>query len=83
MCDWVWVVQPKDESIWKWEVDDFINAIPPFWSQGVVENYGARWGGQVGVHTSEASLYSCTDSQHCVCLVAIIITDYHNRQSSL
>jgi hypothetical protein len=39
--------QPKDESIWSWEVNDIINKVPPHWREGIdpEEGKGSRWCG--------------------------------------
>jgi hypothetical protein len=44
--------QPADAKDWGYKTDDFINAIPPHWSDGVVEQYGSRWAGQCLTHDS-------------------------------
>lgn len=39
--------QPADKAIWNFNIDDVINNVPPFWRQGVIEDEGNRWAGQV------------------------------------
>lgn len=38
--------QPVDRNIWDFSIDDVIANVPPFWKDGVVEDYGSRWAGQ-------------------------------------
>jgi len=38
--------QPVDRSIWNYETDDVIAAVPPFWREGVLEDHGSRFAGQ-------------------------------------
>ena len=38
--------QPVDKSIWNYEFEDIVNAVPPHWPDGCVEETGNRWSGQ-------------------------------------
>lgn len=38
--------QPVDLNIWNYRVEDVINAVPPHWRDGTVEDKGSRWAGQ-------------------------------------
>ena len=38
--------QPVDLDVWNYTVEDVINAVPPHWRDGVVEDQGSRWAGQ-------------------------------------
>lgn len=38
--------QPVDIDVWNYSVEDVINAVPPHWRDGVVEDKGSRWAGQ-------------------------------------
>jgi hypothetical protein len=34
-----------DKSIWNYQVDDVIAAVPPHWHEGITEEHGSRWAG--------------------------------------
>lgn len=38
--------QPVDLDVWNYKVEDVINAVPPHWRDGAVEDKGSRWAGQ-------------------------------------
>jgi len=38
--------KPVDESIWKYDVEDVINNVPPHWNENIIEDHGSRWAGQ-------------------------------------
>lgn len=38
--------KPADESLWSFTNEDVINAVPPHWKDGIVEDTGSRWAGQ-------------------------------------
>lgn len=38
--------QPVDSEVWNYTVEDVINAVPPHWRDGVIEDKGSRWAGQ-------------------------------------
>jgi len=38
--------QPVDKTIWDYDLDDIIAAVPPHWSDGTIEATGSRWSGQ-------------------------------------
>mmetsp|Transcript_14907 Transcript_14907/g.15625 ORF Transcript_14907/g.15625 Transcript_14907/m.15625 type:complete len:330 (+) Transcript_14907:93-1082(+) len=38
--------RPVDYSFWNYTVEDVINAVPPHWHDGVIEERGSRWAGQ-------------------------------------
>lgn len=38
--------QPVEKDVWSYTIDDVINAVPPHWNEGVLENHGSRWAGQ-------------------------------------
>jgi hypothetical protein len=38
--------QPVDLDLWHITVEDVINAVPPHWKDGVIEDKGSRWAGQ-------------------------------------
>ena len=37
---------PVDKKTWGYDVEQVIAAVPPHWSEGVVEDEGSRWAGQ-------------------------------------
>lgn len=45
---------PEDRNIWSYSTDDIINAVPPHWKDGVVEEHGSRWAGQAITTDSRA-----------------------------
>jgi hypothetical protein len=38
--------QPVDLNVWNYQVEDVINAVPPHWRDGTIEDKGSRWAGQ-------------------------------------
>jgi hypothetical protein len=38
--------QPVDKAVWNVTIEDVINAVPPFWREGITEEHGSRWAGQ-------------------------------------
>mmetsp|Transcript_35025 Transcript_35025/g.33296 ORF Transcript_35025/g.33296 Transcript_35025/m.33296 type:complete len:330 (+) Transcript_35025:138-1127(+) len=38
--------QPVDKSIWDFDNEQVIAAVPPHWREGILENEGSRWAGQ-------------------------------------
>ena len=41
------LVQPVSREVWNYQVHDVIERVPPHWNEGVIEERGSRWAGQV------------------------------------
>jgi hypothetical protein len=48
--------QPVDRSIWDFTTNDIINAIPPHWRDGIMEDKGSRHSGQGYTFDSRAAV---------------------------
>ena len=38
--------KPVDKSIWNYDVEQVIAAVPPHWNEGILDESGSRWAGQ-------------------------------------
>lgn len=48
----------ENDVHWGYDIEDIIAAVPPHWNEGIQEDHGSRWAGQVSAHYFKYNLHS-------------------------